>query len=557
MSSPKSDDSPKLSRRHFLASASTGLGALATAPAALSQSPTETPPTSPPAGVSAPKAAAAAAKWDFGPFETLRDYIEALDDRGLLLRVPRVDQDAYESTALMYRLVEKFGVYEAPAVLFEKLKVDGQWLDGPVIANPFGHWSTETISFGVEPVVGDGPATYRAAIARIQSLLVGGAFPLIPPVEVSRSEALCKQVVLKGDDIDLTKFAFIQTNPADAGRYVNTGSVFTSDSELGKNFGTYRCQIKGPRKLGVNPEPGQGAWRMFMKKKERGEKSTPVTIVLGQDPITWVVSSSKLARGQVDELSLVGGIRGKPLRVVRSETNDMMIPANSELVIEGTVPLDQPMLPEGPFGEMYGYMGLKKDENFWMDVTCITHRKKPWLVNSITGLTRGFPTAPLETMSILAFRRFYPNVIEIHSPVEATGLTFVRINKEKAGQGLEIGKKIAEIIPIAKVIVVVDSDIDVLNRTQVLHTLGSRWQAQPATAIIPKLRGMPLDPSLTDRPNTSKAVIDATRQWPEEGGPKVYPDTNIALLEKLAPEALSHIDANWKQFVGKYRPPGR
>ncbi|NJO13113.1 MAG: UbiD family decarboxylase, partial [Gammaproteobacteria bacterium] len=111
--------------------------------------------------------------------------------------------------------------------------------------NPFGHWNTETITFGAEPVSGDGPATYRAAIARIQGMLVGGAFPLIAPTEVSRSAAPCKQVVLKGDDIDLTKFAFIQTNPADAGRYVNTGSVFTTDVELGKNFGTYAARSRG------------------------------------------------------------------------------------------------------------------------------------------------------------------------------------------------------------------------------------------------------------------------------------------------------------------------
>ncbi len=549
--------SGRVSRRNFIATATAGLGAFGAMRDALAQGNPKGAGAGKPAAEGPAEGAAGTGGWKFGPFDTLREYIEELDDRGLLLRVGRVDQDAYEGTALMYRLVDTFGVYEAPAVLFEKLKVDGNWMDGPVIANPFGHWSTEAIAFGIDPIAGDGRATYRAAIARVQELMVKGAFPLLPPVEVSRGAALCKQVILRGADIDLTKFAFVQTNPADAGRYVNTGSVFTSDVELGNNFGTYRCQIKGPRKLGVNPEPGQGGWRMFMKKKERGDKVAHVSIVLGQDPITWVVSSSKLARGQPDELALVGGIRGKPLQVVRSETNDMLIPALSELVIEGTVPLDQPMLPEGPFGEMYGYMGLKKDENFWMDVTCITHRKEPWLVNSITGLTRGFPTAPLETMSILAMRRFYPNILEVHSPVEATGLTFVRIDKNRAGQGLEIGKKIAEIIPIAKVIVVVDKDIDVLNRTRVMHALGSRWQAQPATAIIPKLRGMPLDPSLTDRPNTSKAVIDATKQWPEEGGPQVYPDLNIALLEKLAPDAFANVDANWKKLVGNYRPPGR
>ena len=96
-----------------------------------------------------------------------------------------------------------------------------------------------------------------------------------------------------GEAIDLTRFAFIQSNPADSARYVNTGSVFTRDPELGRNFGTYRCEIKGPRMLGVNPEEGQGAYRHFMQAKQRGEKSAKVSIVLGQDPVTWVVSGSK------------------------------------------------------------------------------------------------------------------------------------------------------------------------------------------------------------------------------------------------------------------------
>ena len=77
-----------------------------------------------------------------------------------------------------------------------------------------------------------------------------GAWQRIAPQEIAAQDAPCKEVRLTGDDIDITKFAFVKTNPADGGdygRYVNTGSVFMDDPELGYNFGTYRCQIKGPR----------------------------------------------------------------------------------------------------------------------------------------------------------------------------------------------------------------------------------------------------------------------------------------------------------------------
>jgi 4-hydroxy-3-polyprenylbenzoate decarboxylase len=214
------------------------------------------------------------------------------------------------------------------------------------------------------------------------------------------------------------------------------------------------------------------------------------------------------------------------------------------------------MRPEGPFGEMYGYMGARKSENFWMNVTRITHRRNPWIINQYTGVTRGFPTAPLEQIAMAGVKRFMPSVKMLHNPVELTGLCFVSIKKQKPGEALEIGKRIAQIVGIAKVIVMVDDDIEVLDRTQVMHAMGSRWQPQPATAIIPELRGMPLDPSLTKRPMTSKIVIDATRQLPEEGGPQVYQALNRAELERLAPESFERVAARWNKLVGKYRPPG-
>ena len=551
------------SRRDFL-SQSAGLSAAALAAADLKLA--EAQSAAPPASAAVPASAAGhrtangrATDWQVGPFEDLREWMAELERRNLVLRVRNIDQDAYEGTALMYRLIDRFGMYFAPALVMENVRIDGRWYKGPIITNHFGHWDTECLSFGLQPVAGDHVATYYKALARVDEFLKkgqGGAFPTAPFAEVARAAAPCKEVVLRGEQIDLTKFAFMQSNPADSGRYVNTGSVFTNDRELGKNFGTYRCEIKGPRLLGINPEEGQGAWQAFMKAKERGESSVKVSIALGQDPVTWVVSSSKLNRAKADELEVVSAIRGRPLRVVRSETNEHLVPATSEMIIEGEVPLDQGMLPEGPFGEMYGYMGARKAANFWMNVTAVTHRRNPWFVNQYTGVTRGFPTAPLEQIALSSLKRFVPNIKMLHTPVEATGLCFVSIKKQKPGEALEIGKRIAQIVGIAKVIVIVDDDIEVLDRTAVMHTLGSRWQPAPATAIIPESRGMPLDPSLTKRPMTSKVVIDATRQWPQEGGPAEYQALNRTELERLAPEAFKRIESRWDALLGKYRPPG-
>ncbi|MBM4197495.1 MAG: UbiD family decarboxylase [Gammaproteobacteria bacterium] len=496
------------------------------------------------------------------PCDTMRDWIQLLDDYGLLMRLPRLDQDAYEVTALAYRLMDMFGWYGAPAVLCDEVKIDGKWVKGPLIVNHQGHWDTEAMLFGMEPgdlPAGHGSHMYQRVIDHFIKIVdeAGGKVPAIPPVVIPREKAPVKSVILTGDAIDLTKFAFIQSNPADAGRYVNTGSVFTSDPELGMNYGTYRCQIRGKNILGVNPEPGQRAWKMFTEQRKRGEKFAKVSIVVGQDPMVWMISGSALTKGnRDDELALAGGLRGKPVEVVKSETNDHMIPAHAEMVIEGEVPLQEGDLPEGPFGEMYGYLGLKKDENFWMRVTCITHRPQPWIINQFTGVTRGFCTAPTEAFALYRFRKMLPGIVGMHSPVEATGWGIVSIDKTKPGQGLEIGRRVAQIIGLYKVVVVVDKDIDIFDRTEVMHIIGSRWQPYPAAEIIQSANGMPLDPSSPNRPKSSKIIIDATKQWPEEGGPNVYPELNRDLLNKLAPDSFKLVDAQWDKYVRAWKKDG-
>ncbi|MAF82828.1 MAG: UbiD family decarboxylase [Gammaproteobacteria bacterium] len=486
------------------------------------------------------------------PFDSFRDYIEAIEAHGLVLRLPRIDQDAYELAALMYRLTDEYGWYEAPCIIAEEIKIDGKWVKGPVIVNHMGHWFTEAITFGVELVPDDGVATYRKTMKKLEGMLVDGEYPKIAPVEVAREEAACKEFVLRGEDIDLTRFAFIQSNPADSRRYVNTGSSFTYGPVIGKNFGTYRCELRGPRLLGFNPEPNQTAWRTLMAAKERGEKSVRISIALGLDPVIWTISSSRIvnrmSKEQVDELAIAGGMRGEPVKVVRSETNDHMVPASAEMIIEGEVPLDD-LMPEGPFGEMYGYLGDKRETNFIVNVLAVTHRKNPWILNQFTGATRGYATAPTAVLFNTSLRRLVPNLIELHSPVDATGLTYVRIKKTEPGEGLKAGQRLASIIPIYKVVIVVDEDVDVLDTQQVNHAIGSRWMPKTATKLVENVRAMGLDPSRDADGKVSKIVIDATKQWPEENGPEVFPRLNRTLLEELAPESFELVDRKWGAII--------
>ena len=498
------------------------------------------------------------------PFDSFRDWIAALDAHGLLMRFDRVDQDAYEMPALFFKATDMYTMYGAPCMMFDEVKIDGEWVKGPVIVNAQGHWSTDAIIWNLPVFPGEHYKTYRGALEYMKKVLAdnGGKPPEIPPVEIAREKAPVKEVVLNGDEIDITKYAFVKTNPADGGRYVNTGSHFMVDPELGPNFGTYRCQIKGPRKLGINPEPNQTGYKMLMAARKRGETQMKYSIVLGQDPVVWMLSGTRLAPrgfgpkpGRADELAMAGGLRGKAVDVVKSENTDIMIPAHAEFVIEGTIDLrEDTMEPEGPFGEMFGYLGPVKPKNFIMTIDTITHRKDPWIMNALTGMQRGMVTAPMDAAYSIRLKEMVPEFVEYTNPQDTMGVVVMSIDKTGPGQGLKGGMAIAKSNPIAKVVIVVDKDINIFDRTDVMFAVGSRWQPYPASEIIEETFGLMTDPSQVEYARTSKIVIDATRQLPGEGGKADFPKTNRELLMSGAPDAFDKVMdtfgdalANWKR----------
>jgi UbiD family decarboxylase len=433
-----------------------------------------------------------------------------------------------------------------------------------VLINTQGHWNSDAIIWNLPVVPGDHYATYRGAIAYIEKVFADndGKLPEIAPVELDRRKAPVKEVVVKGDDIDITQYAFVKTNPADAGRYVNSGSHFMVDPELGANFGTYRCQIKGPRKLGINPEPNQTGYKMLMAARDRGETSMSYSIVLGQDPVVWMLSGTRLApRGfgktpkPADELAIAGGLRGKAVEVVKSENTNIMVPAHAEMVIEGTVDLrEATMEPEGPFGEMFGYLGPVKEKNFVMTIDTITHRKQPWIMNAMTGMQRGYVTAPMDAAYSVSLRKMIPRFVAYTNPQDTMGIVVLSIDKTGPGQGLKSGLAIAKRNPIAKVVIVVDKDINIYDRTDVMFAIGSRWQPHPASEILEETFGLMTDPSQVKYARTSKIVIDATRQLPGEGGKANFAKTNRELLKAGAPDAFTRVKQafaealeNWKR----------
>ncbi len=531
-----------VSRRELLTSGA----ALAASPAALGAMQAET-------GTSA--SAAALAESPQPPFDSLRDYIAALDSAGCLQRFNGVDQDRYEATAIMYRLIDEFGLRSAPAILLENIKIDNQIIKGPLIANMQGPMYTEALLAGAEADPKDPKQTYRAATdAMLKRLEINaGKWVDIEPREVEAAAAPCKEIIKRGDEIDVTAFAFIKGNPGDGGRYINTASVFTRDPDMGVNLGTYRCQLKGPRKIMINFEDGQTGIKMVKAALGRGETRMNITLVVGQDPITWMVSSSRIPSRignskPIDEMAVAGGIRGKAIDVVPTEDGTFLVPAHAEMVIEGTVDLIN-LEPEGPYHEMFGYLGHPKAENYVMTVDTLTHRRDPWIINSFTGVVQEYISAPQRAENIYRLRKSSPQVVDYYSPHDSQGIVYISIKKDAPGQALKIARPTAMFNPLARVVIVVDHDVDVLDSAAVRFAVGSRWQPALASEIIEGRRAFPLDPASPDRKTTSKIIIDATRQWPEEGGPAVYQQLNRTIFEAAEPDAIARVVAKWPQLT--------
>lgn len=482
-----------------------------------------------------------------GPFDSFRDFVLALEKCGLLLRIPEMDQDQYEASAFAYRLVDKFGMMGGPAFLSERMKIEGKWVEGPVIANLFGTWQSEALSFGVENIPADPRAAYRVTFDKIMSTTRNGAWHRIKPRVNERGNAPCKEIILKGDDIDIRQYPWLKCNPADGGRYVNSGAVIIEDPQIGRNVGTYRCMIKGRDRITINSEVGQHGWRLLMQAKRRGEHTVKCAVVVGADPITWSMSCSKISDLGEDEYELAGGFLGKPLEVVKCETSDILVPATAEMVIEGEIPLNSTD-DDGPHAEMYGYLGQRRPDDFFLNIQAITQRKRPWIFNNHTGVLRGFCTIPSDVHAYLHYKKSIPHLTAISTLSDSVGIMVASIEKRFPGDGLAAGQQILARNFVTKVVIIVDNDIDILDRDQVINAIAARWQPLHATSIIPFAPASLLEPSAPQPRVSSKAVIDATKQLPAEGGPKEWPALSRTLFEENAPTAFALVDSKWDQY---------
>jgi 4-hydroxy-3-polyprenylbenzoate decarboxylase len=484
------------------------------------------------------------------PYDSIRDFAATLEKDGKLLKIPEMDQDQYEMTAFSYKLESRMKA-NAPAFIVEKTKMADRMYETPVIANLISSYGAVAKAFGADPkLINDNHCEmHDLAVEQIlKNLNDDFKWKSIDPVIVDKKDAPCKEVILEGDEVDLLKFPWIKNNPADGGRFISAGSAVMDDPELGRNVGTYRMQIKGPKKAGLCFTAVSHAYKYMMNAAERGEESVSVSVAIGLDPVSWMMSSTRLAGEDEDEFALAGGFRGKPVALVKSETNDLLVPATAEFILEGEIPMETE--EEGPYGELFGYVG-KKSHTFYMNIKKITHRKNPWVYNLWPGIGGAFLTLPWDVSHFASLKKIMPNLVKLYTPTETPAIVIASIDKKLPGEGMEAGLLVLGNRSTGfskRVVIIVDKDIDPVDTSRVIHAVGTRWQPYPASEIIKQSVHMPVDPSCRDMFLSSKIVIDATRQFESEGGPEIFPDDNLSVLEERAPDAFKLVESKWEDY---------
>lgn len=317
----------------------------------------------------------------------------------------------------------------------------------------------------------------------------------IPPVLVDTGSV--HEVVLTGDE--LTKAGGlgmlpipISTPGFDNAPYTTCSNWVTKDPETGiQNIGNYRGHVKAADRIGVFPSAlGQDIYIHWQKAKARGIP-LEAALVIGPPPVVSYAAVEKLPYG-VDEMTIAGGLAGEPIEVVRCKTVDLVVPADSELVIEGRLSVDF-LEPEGPFGESHGYMHPRQMNPF-LEVTAITRRKDMVYVSWISQVTPSESSIIKKLAYEPSFLRFLQkecrckSVTRVYMHEALTNLRKLIIIQMKKPAESEVWRALRAAASrhqgVGKIVVAVDDDIDPENMDAVWWAIAYRSKPHLDMEII-------------------------------------------------------------------------
>lgn len=312
------------------------------------------------------------------------------------------------------------------------------------------------------------------------------------------------------EKVDLERLLPIPThNELDSGPYISAGLLIARNPRTGKqNVSIHRCQVNPPDQLGILLLPRHTL--AFFDVAEQAGEPLEIAIVIGVDPLTSLASQAILPLDH-DELEVAGALHGRPLEVVKCQTNSVRVPASAEIVLEGRILPGRRAL-EGPFGEFPQYYG-ERAERHVARIDRITHRRDAIFHTIVGGANEHLllGAIPREATLLGHLRRSFPGVEDVHLSMGGGGryVLYVKLKKRQEGEAKNVIMGAFAGHYDLKHVIVVDEDVDIHNPREVEWAVVTRAQADQDLVIVANAQGSKLDPS--SRGGVSaKLGVDAT-----------------------------------------------
>lgn len=311
------------------------------------------------------------------PIKSFREYVEQLKNHGEIVEIDKEVDWNLEMSAITRRAYE----LPAPAPLFKNVKgcTPGfSVLGAPVGLSPNKDHENIRVALSLGLPEDSTPTELVSEWAKLPEM------ERIPPRVVE--DGPCKENVLTGDEIDLTKLPIPYIHVGDGGRYINTYGMFITRTPDGSwvNWAISRAMLAGKNTIASVVIPTQDTGKIYKMWQEIGE-DMPLALCVGVDPAITMAAGYPLPDGMRED-EVLGGWYGEPLEVVKCETCDLYVPATTEVVFEGYVSVKD-RIEEGPMGEYGGYVWAGRGKTApEFTVTCMTYRDDPIMPLCVAGV---------------------------------------------------------------------------------------------------------------------------------------------------------------------------
>jgi 4-hydroxy-3-polyprenylbenzoate decarboxylase len=468
-------------------------------------------------------------------YSSLREFIDRLERDGRLVRVSEPVSPNLEMTEIQTRLLAEGG----PAVLFENVvRDDGTPHNMPVLVNLFGTvervaWGMnrepgqlrnvgETLAFLRQPEPPDG---FRDALKSL---------PLLKTVMAMKPKTVksapCQDVVLTGDDIDLSKLPIQTCWPGEPAPLITWPLVVTQGPQAGEdggdsrdnfNLGIYRMQVTGPNTTYMRWLKHRGGAQHHARWKEERPEPLPCAVVIGADPGTILAAVTPVP-DTLSEYHFAGLLRDKKVELVDCMTVPLKVPAEAEIILEGHVSLDD-YGDEGPYGDHTGYYNSQEPFPVFT-ITAITMRRDPIYLSTFTGRPPDEPSVLGEALNdvfVPLLSQQFPEIVDFWLPPEGCSyrVAVVSIKKAYPGHAKRIMMAVWSYLRqfmYTKFVIVVDEDIDARDWNDVIWAISTN--VDPARDVT-MIENTPIDYLDFASPESglgSKMGIDATTKMPPE-----------------------------------------